>query len=486
MFNTAKSLLGATAGAVGNLIEKHLNRAGEQYLDSINDTRPESTVAMMERLSPLLMHISDGAKVVSIGVGQGEEICGLYELFGDRISIVGVDISSVALEKTKARLQRNQFAAELINADAALLPFENGSVDAIVLSSTLHEVFSYHEEGIVAFKKAIQEVSRVLKKDGVVFIRDFAAPDTDELVSFRVRSPIAIKFYEYFRTSFRRFSNWGAGMEAAKLDDTFYPPLGHGVVHIPFSKAAELVLHFRSFWSDYQAGATSIGNTSWKEIDEMYIVRGKHSVLTPAQYLEMISDVLGDQFTLVYKRLRDRSKTNTFLTKHFSIYTTASAELIPKATRKLECIFQKHPTVKRHYAAAVIFDLHGRVLLCRRSLEKKIAPGKWHLPGGTVEFHESPVEAVTRELDEELGLKSVNVLPTTAQLTYEIAGSTHRTHVLWVEVSNSPELKNAENDQFEFVPYDDFSKYLEPNLVQDNQHAVLLARRVRDNGGTID
>ena len=35
-------------------IAKHINRAGNQYLNAINDTRPESMVVMMERLSPLL------------------------------------------------------------------------------------------------------------------------------------------------------------------------------------------------------------------------------------------------------------------------------------------------------------------------------------------------------------------------------------------------------------------------------------------------
>ena len=53
-------------------------------------------------------------------------------------------------------------------------------------------------------------------------------------------------------------------------------------------------------------------------------------------------------------------------------------------------------------AYAICLDEADRILLCR--LEPSIAPGKvWTLPGGGLDFGESPLNAVVRELAEECG-----------------------------------------------------------------------------------
>lgn len=51
-------------------------------------------------------------------------------------------------------------------------------------------------------------------------------------------------------------------------------------------------------------------------------------------------------------------------------------------------------------AFAVIFDDRARVLLCHRTDRNA-----WNLPGGGIEDHESPREAVIREVAEEIGLE---------------------------------------------------------------------------------
>jgi 8-oxo-dGTP diphosphatase len=52
--------------------------------------------------------------------------------------------------------------------------------------------------------------------------------------------------------------------------------------------------------------------------------------------------------------------------------------------------------------AGLIRDGERRVLLARRRADQPM-PDKWELPGGKVEPGESPVEALRRELREELG-----------------------------------------------------------------------------------
>lgn len=47
----------------------------------------------------------------------------------------------------------------------------------------------------------------------------------------------------------------------------------------------------------------------------------------------------------------------------------------------------------------------GRVLLAHRSPDKRAYPGVWELPGGVVEAGESELDALARELREELGVR---------------------------------------------------------------------------------
>lgn len=54
-------------------------------------------------------------------------------------------------------------------------------------------------------------------------------------------------------------------------------------------------------------------------------------------------------------------------------------------------------------AYALVTDEEGRVLLCRTA-PGVVAEPVWLLPGGGLEFGESPEAAVVRELEEEAGL----------------------------------------------------------------------------------
>ena len=53
--------------------------------------------------------------------------------------------------------------------------------------------------------------------------------------------------------------------------------------------------------------------------------------------------------------------------------------------------------------AAAIYDASGRILLARRPEGKSMA-GLWELPGGKIEDGETPEEALSRELFEELSI----------------------------------------------------------------------------------
>lgn len=57
---------------------------------------------------------------------------------------------------------------------------------------------------------------------------------------------------------------------------------------------------------------------------------------------------------------------------------------------------------------AGILEQQGRILICQRTADQA-HPLKWEFPGGKVEAGESPEAALTRELNEELGIAVTTV-----------------------------------------------------------------------------
>ena len=62
------------------------------------------------------------------------------------------------------------------------------------------------------------------------------------------------------------------------------------------------------------------------------------------------------------------------------------------------------PPSEEHLVVTGLLHRHGRVLLVHRSPTRHWYPDTWDLPGGHVEVEESPLEALVRELGEELGI----------------------------------------------------------------------------------
>ena len=61
---------------------------------------------------------------------------------------------------------------------------------------------------------------------------------------------------------------------------------------------------------------------------------------------------------------------------------------------------------KGYYVAIVgvlIINDNNEVLLEKRSMLKKIDPGKWGICGGKVDYNEEPIDAGIRETYEEIG-----------------------------------------------------------------------------------
>jgi 8-oxo-dGTP diphosphatase len=63
-----------------------------------------------------------------------------------------------------------------------------------------------------------------------------------------------------------------------------------------------------------------------------------------------------------------------------------------------------------HVLAGALFDAQGRVLIAQRPPGKHLAGG-WEFPGGKREAGEEPIDALKRELREELGVEALSAVP---------------------------------------------------------------------------
>ena len=67
-------------------------------------------------------------------------------------------------------------------------------------------------------------------------------------------------------------------------------------------------------------------------------------------------------------------------------------------------------TARLEVVAGIIRDSQGRFLLSQRPPHKHQG-GRWEFPGGKLEAGETPAQALTRELEEELGIQVLDSMP---------------------------------------------------------------------------
>lgn len=110
-------------------------------------------------------------------------------------------------------------------------------------------------------------------------------------------------------------------------------------------------------------------------------------------------------------------------------------------------------------AAMVIGVKENKILILRRSNKEKWMPGRWNLPGGTVEKGETPRDAAKRECREESGLGADKL---------KLIMRTEKPHIiLWLFKAELPEdqvlldprealdyawISKETVDNYEFVP----------------------------------
>lgn len=104
---------------------------------------------------------TDGERILDVGCGGGGNILRMLERYPN-CRVDGIDYSSVSVECSRQILKDHADRCEVICADVAKLPFEDGSYDRVVSFESI-----YFWQNPVA---AMQEISRVLKVGGRLVI----------------------------------------------------------------------------------------------------------------------------------------------------------------------------------------------------------------------------------------------------------------------------------------------------------------------------
>ncbi len=135
-------------------------------------------------LSHLLL--DEGSTLIDMGCGNGAMAYTMAALT-PHINVIGVDRNKRDITKAKTlyKLPNLTFKAGNISGDL----FEESSVDAIINSYTLHEVYSAARYANKAISDTLHTQFKALKTGGTMFIRDYARPPPGEYVQLEM--PVA-------------------------------------------------------------------------------------------------------------------------------------------------------------------------------------------------------------------------------------------------------------------------------------------------------
>jgi 8-oxo-dGTP diphosphatase len=119
---------------------------------------------------------------------------------------------------------------------------------------------------------------------------------------------------------------------------------------------------------------------------------------------------------------------------------------------------------KQRIVVAGFIQDEGKVLLAKRATTKALAPGKYHLPGGHVEFGETVQAALAREIAEEFGVR-VEVREPFFAFSY-VTGEIHTIGVVCLARLAEPRanirLKLDETAEYVWAGADELGRYLAP------------------------
>lgn len=117
--------------------------------------------------------------------------------------------------------------------------------------------------------------------------------------------------------------------------------------------------------------------------------------------------------------------------------------------------------------ACAFIHKDGKLFVARRASTKTFLPGKYELVGGHVEFNETMVEGLKREVKEELNLE-INIGEPFYVFTYTCKNDTeHTIEVDYFASFTNPiqqiELNPSDHSEFHWISPEEVSRFFEEN-----------------------
>ena len=117
-----------------------------------------------------LVGLQEGEKVLEAGCGTAA-LSILAKLgVGENGSVYGIDIAEKMINKAGEKANACKLNINFQKASIANLPFSDGSFDVVISSMMFHHLPVNIKE------KGLQEIYRVLKKEGRLYLADFCTP----------------------------------------------------------------------------------------------------------------------------------------------------------------------------------------------------------------------------------------------------------------------------------------------------------------------
>ncbi len=333
----------------------YLDKAGPAYLAAINGINLENLQQYRDELQLLTRLLRNPQNIVSIGVGNGIEPHALRHL--TNANILGFDLSSPPLEVASKHSKAFNEPISYIQANGLELPLPHSSVDAVCLSSILHEVYSYLPHGLHSLLSAVNEAVRVIKPGGFLYIKDFAAHENPtRLLEMQFVSEFSEKFYDLWQIHYRKFESWKPeerNFVVSESNMLSYPPRGQSSsVLLQSGLISEFLMHLRNAYNDSGKSnffLTTDGAISWKEMNEQYHVSARGEILNPHDYQWLIIRSVLRSFrnikkaALVESTIAYREINAKGLNNHVSIIGNSnenSLQLITELTGKMFLVFE--------------------------------------------------------------------------------------------------------------------------------------------------
>ncbi|MCC7304985.1 MAG: methyltransferase domain-containing protein, partial [Alphaproteobacteria bacterium] len=153
----------------------------ESAIEQRNQLLKEIDAASIHKAWFTLSHLllDEGAKVVDMGCNDGAVTYAMAAM-NPKMKFIGLDKSKRQINKAKEIYQLHNLEYQIGDTVSEL--FEPESLDAIINSDVLHEVYSASRYNERIVSDTLRRHFKMLKKGGIMFIRDFAQPPEGEFV----------------------------------------------------------------------------------------------------------------------------------------------------------------------------------------------------------------------------------------------------------------------------------------------------------------